>query len=170
MKMSILGKWYSQSQAAGMCGKSYEREYIHLMHTVYYSGKPKSTGSISSCKATTHYWCHVPNLHYTITSTCHHKSPWNIHGHMANVVFSFMKSCQRSAIFIFDRLKTRVTNPDLEFKAHYGIAGAFRAAFATYCLTTFPTVMLPQTQCLCIPHLLYIPEEGLLTLLTGITF
>lgn len=29
---------------------------------------------------------------------------------------------------------------------------------------------LSQPQRLCVPHLLYIPEEGLLTLLTGVTF
>lgn len=43
-------------------------------------------------------------------------------------------------------------------------------SFHTVINKTLLASYLPQTQGLCIPHLLYIPEKRLLTFLTGITF
>lgn len=38
-------------------------------------------------------------LYYAIASACHHKSPRDVHGHMDNVVFAFVKRCQGSAAY-----------------------------------------------------------------------
>lgn len=81
-----------------------------------------------------------------------------------------MKGGQGSTVFILDGLKTGIADTDLELKSHDWVARPFGAALATHCLPTFSAVMLSQPYRLCVPHLLYIPEERLLTLLTGITF
>lgn len=57
----------------------------------------------------------------------------------------WMGLLQGYSLFIFDWIKTRVTDSDLEFKAHDGIAGALCAALATHRLATFPAVMLDES-------------------------
>lgn len=54
---------------------------------------PGSVQRKSSRQAAAHHRRHVPNLHYAVGPTRHHQAPGNVHGHMRDVVLSFMKCC-----------------------------------------------------------------------------
>lgn len=54
---------------------------------------PGSMWRKPSCQTAAHHRCHVPYLYHTIGPTGHHQSPSNVHGHVGNVMFSFMKGC-----------------------------------------------------------------------------
>lgn len=54
---------------------------------------PGSTWSKASCQTAAHHRRHVPYLYDAVGPTGHHQSPSNVHGHVGNVMFSFMKGC-----------------------------------------------------------------------------
>lgn len=56
-----------------------------------------------------------------------------------------MNELSKYSLFILDGFKTRVTDTDLEFKAHDWVAGPLGAAFTTHCLATFSAVMLHRS-------------------------
>lgn len=98
-----------------------------------------------------------------------------------------------NSLFFFDRLKAGVAHPHGELEAHDRVRGAFGTAFSTNGLSALPAVVLqkhrcavtheegsqtnagcavpylPETQGLTVPHLLDVPEERLLALLTRVT-
>lgn len=98
----------------------------------------RETGS----QAATYHRRHVPDLHHSISPTGHHQAPGHIHGHVSDVVFSFMKSGERSPVLVLYGVVAGITHSDLELEAHDGVAGAFAAAFATHGLPTLPAVVL----------------------------
>lgn len=98
-----------------------------------------------------------------------------------------------NSLFFFDRLKAGVAHPHGELEAHDGVRGAFGTAFSTNGLSALPAVVLQKHRCavtheegsltdagwavpylseaqgLTVPHLLDVPEERLLALLTRVT-
>ena len=103
-----------------------------------------------------------------------------------------------NSLFFFDGIKAGVTHPHRKLKAHDWVCGAFRTTFSTNSLATLPAVVLhkeknkqyismtdglrdsklgrtlarlaylSEAQGLSVPHLLDVPKERLLTLLTGV--
>lgn len=54
---------------------------------------PGSVWREAGRQAAAHHGRHVPYLYNAIGPTGHHQSPGSIHGHVGDVMFSFMKGC-----------------------------------------------------------------------------
>lgn len=88
---------------------------------------------------------------------------------MNNVVLTVMESSCRRPLLICYGLMAAVADPHFKLKPHQWDGGALGAAFPTHGFPTLPAVMLPETYFLTVPHLLEVPEERLVTFLTGVT-
>lgn len=86
-----------------------------------------------------------------------------------DVVLTVVESSCGRPLFIRYGLVTAVTDPHFKLEPHQRDGGALGAAFAAHGFPTLPAVMLPEAYFLTVPHLLEVPEERLVTFLTGIT-
>lgn len=86
-----------------------------------------------------------------------------------DVVLTVVESGCGRPLFIRDGLVTAIADPHFELEPHQRDGGALGAAFAADGFPTLPTVMLPEAYFLTVPHLLEVPEERLVTFLTGVT-
>lgn len=136
-------------------------------------------------------------LHPTHTKTNTHSffmsGPLKITASFECVIIAEFKEAHHS-LFLFDGIKAGVAQPHRELEAHDGVCGAFGTTFPTYSHAALPAVVLQtskthvycnrlmdswllsqpvaaylsEPQGLSVPHLLDVPEERLLTLLTRV--
>lgn len=116
-----------------------------------------------------HHRIHVPQLDNLVGAGGEQVPGGGLVVHVNNAVLAVVEGgCGRS-VLVGDGLVAAVAHTHLELKAHEGDGGALGRTLAAHCLAALPAVVLSQANLLAVPHLFEVPEERLLTLLTGVT-
>lgn len=87
---------------------------------------------------------------------------------MNYVVLTVVESSCGCPLLVRYGLVAAIADPHFKLEPHQRDGGALGAALAADSLPTFAAVMLPEAYFLTVPHLLEVPEERLVTFLTGV--